>query len=122
MVILRFEELEVWKLARKFVTRIYEITNDDNFKKDFALRDQIRKASISIISNISEGFERQSNLEFIRFLYIAKASAGETRAQLYVASDLKYIDNKNFELLISESEKISKSISGFIKYLKTVKR
>ena len=122
MVILRFEELEVWKLTRKFVTRIYEITNNDNFKKDFALRDQIRKASISIISNISEGFERQSNLEFIRFLYIAKASAGETRAQLYIASDLKYIDKKDFELLISESEKISKSISGFIKYLKTVKR
>ncbi|MCX6163862.1 MAG: four helix bundle protein [Ignavibacteriae bacterium] len=122
MTISRFEELEVWKLARKFVTKIYEVTNDEKFKRDFALRDQLRRASISIISNISEGFEKQSNLEFIRFLYIAKASSGETRAQLYIASDLKYIDGEDFELLVSESEMISKSISGFIKYLKTVKR
>jgi four helix bundle protein len=122
MTISRFEELEVWKLARKFVTRIYKITNNENFKKDFALRDQLRRASKSIISNISEGFERQSNLEFIRFLYIAKASAGETRAQLYIAPDLEYINKTDFKILISESEMISKSISGFIKYLKTLKK
>jgi four helix bundle protein len=122
MTISRFEDIEIWQLSRKFVSRIYQITEEENFKKDFALRDQIRRASISILSNISEGFERQSNLEFIRFLYIAKASAGETRAQLYIASDLEYIDKTEFEILISETEKISKSISGFIKYLKTVKR
>jgi four helix bundle protein len=115
----RFEDIEVWQLARKFVSQIYEITNNDNFKKDFVLRDQIRRASLSIISNISEGFERQSNLEFIRFLFIAKASSGEARAQLYVAFDLKYINQDDFNVLLAESEKISKSISGFIKYLKS---
>ena len=119
MKISRFEDIEVWQLARKFVSRIYKITNDENFNKDFALRDQIKRASLSIISNISEGFERQSNLEFIRFLYIAKASSGEARAQLYIALDLKYISENDFKKLLSESEKISKSISGFIKYLKS---
>ena len=121
MKISRFEDIEVWQLARKFVSRVYEITNNENFKKDFALKDQIRRASLSIISNISEGFERQSNLEFVRFLYIAKASSGEARAQLYIALDLEYINESDFKKLIDESERISKSISGFIKYLKPTK-
>lgn len=120
MKISRFEDIEVWQLARKFVSRIYEITNEENFKKDFALREQIRRAGLSVISNISEGFERQSNLEFIRFLYIAKASAGEARAQLYIALDLNYIEENIFKKLIFDAEKISKSISGFIKYLRSV--
>jgi four helix bundle protein len=100
---------------------VYKVTNNDNFKTDFVLKDQIRRASISVISNISEGFERQSTLEFIRFLYYAKASAGEARAQIYVASDLEYINETEYKTLISEAEKISKSISGFIKYLKSLK-
>ena len=114
--------MEVWKFAREYIAKIYEVTNCEKFNKDFALKDRLRKAGISIVSNISEGFERQGNAEFIRFLYIAKASAGETRAQLYIALDLDYLEEEDFKQLIAKSEVISKSISGFIKYLRTVKR
>ena len=86
-----FEEIVSWQKARELNVEIYKITNSsDLFHKDFGLRDQIRRASISISSNVAEGFERQTTKEFIRFLYIAKASAGEVRSQLYLAFDLKY--------------------------------
>jgi four helix bundle protein len=112
-----FEEINSWKKSRSFNKRIYEITNGSEFKKDFDLVKQIRRASISISSNIAEGFERNTDKEFIYFLYVAKASAAEVRSQLYLALDLDYIKKIEFEELFNEISDISKLISGFIKYL-----
>ena len=112
-----FEEINSWQKARHFNKRVYEITDNQNFKRDFDLVRQIRRASISISSNIAEGFERNTDKEFIQFLYIAKASAGEVRSQLYLASDLNYIEKVEFEELFKNVSDISKLISGFIKYL-----
>ena len=112
-----FEEINSWQKARQFNKRVYEITDNQNFKRDFDLVKQIRRASISISSNIAEGFERNTDREFIHFLYIAKASAGEVRSQLYLALDLNYIEKVEFEELFNNVSDISKLISGFIKYL-----
>jgi four helix bundle protein len=113
----RFEDIETWQRARELAKQIYKISNDGPFARDFGLRDQIRRAAVSIMSNIAEGFERGSNKEFIQFLYIAKGSAGEVRAQLYVALDQGYIDRKNFTSLNRDAAEISRMISGFITYL-----
>lgn len=109
--------MEVWQLARMLVKDIYECTNRENFNRDFALKNQMTKSAISVMSNIAEGFERKSNKEFIQFLFIAKGSAGELRSQLFVALDLKYVDENEFKLLFEKTEIISKSLSGLIKYL-----
>ena len=112
-----FEEINSWKKAREFNKRIYEITDGAIFKKDYDLVRQLRRASISISSNIAEGFERNTDKEFIYFLYVAKASAGEVRSQIYLALDLKYISEIEFDELFEKVSDISKLISGFIKYL-----
>ena len=113
-----FEEINSWQKSRLFNKRIYEITNDSSeFKKDFDLVRQIRRASISISSNIAEGFERNTDKEFIYFLYIAKASAAEVRSQIYLAFDLNYITKMKFDELLKDISDVSKLISGFIKYL-----
>jgi four helix bundle protein len=91
MKVKNFEDLEIWKDARLLTRGIYQLTRDSKFSKDFALRDQIRRAAVSIMSNIAEGFERGGNQEFIQFLYVAKASCGEVRSQLYVALDQSYV-------------------------------
>ena len=83
----RFEDLEAWKLARALNAMIYNASGAGAFSHDFALRDQIRRASISIVSNIAEGFERDGDKEFAQFLFMAKGSCGEVRAQLYLAMD-----------------------------------
>ena len=87
--ITRFEEIEAWQTARELTRLIYEYTEDGKFARDFGLKDQIRRASVSIMSNIAEGFESQTQAQFIRYLGIAKASAGEVRSQLYVVRDLQ---------------------------------
>jgi len=115
----RFEEIDVWKQSRLLVKDIYNISEQIPFSKDFSFKDQIRRSAVSTPSNIAEGYERKSNTEFIRFLYIAKGSAGELRTQLYLAKDLNYIDEEIFNSLLSKSEEISKSLSGFIKYLQS---
>lgn len=112
----RFEDLIVWKDARNIVGIVYSSFSN---LKDFGFRDQIQRASVSIMNNISEGFERGSNAEFIRFLFIAKASAGEVRSMVYLALDLKYIDDELAKSLINSLNKLSGSIANFIKYLKT---
>ena len=112
-----FEEIIAWQKARTFNKRIYEITSNEFFKKDFDLARQLRRASVSISSNISEGFERNTDKEFIHFLYIAKGSSAEIRSQLYLALDLNYVTQKEFETLFFEITTISKLISGLIKYL-----
>ena len=113
-----FEDIVSWQKARILNLEIYKITNGVNFTKDFGLKDQIRRASISIMSNIAEGFERNGTKEFIQFLSIAKASCGEVRCQLYIAVDLGYIDKSEFDVLYEQCKNISKLISGFITYLK----
>jgi len=113
-----FEDIIAWQKARELNKVIYSITNNNtNFFKDYGLRDQLRRASVSISSNIAEGFERETTKEFIRFLYIAKASAGECRSQIYLAYDLEYITIEEFNNLKNKISEVSKLISGFIKYL-----
>lgn len=114
-----FEEITSWQKSRIFNKRIYLITEEVTFKKDFDFVRQIRRASLSISSNIAEGFERNTDKEFIHFLFIAKASAGEVRSQLYLAFDLNYIKKEILEELLNEVSEISKLIAGFIKYLQS---
>lgn len=117
-----FEEIISWKKSREFNLKVYQITENQYFKKDFDLTRQIRRASISISSNIAEGFERNTDKEFIYFLYVAKASAGEVRSQIYLAFDLDYISIEVCENLLSDITEISKLLGGFIKYLETNKK
>ena len=113
-----FEDLEIWKLARDMTREIYGITNKGTFSKDYGLRDQIRRAAVSIMSNIAEGFERGGNKEFHQFLSVAKSSCGEVRCQLYVAKDQMYIEKDDSELLINEFKKLSIMINKLMAYLK----
>jgi four helix bundle protein len=120
--ILKFEDIVAWQKALELSDLIYEHSNKDKFSKDFGLRDQMRRASVSVVSNIAEGFEREGNNQFIYFLLVAKASAGELRAQLYITRNQKYISSKEFEILNSKVLEVSKTISGFISYLRIQKK
>jgi four helix bundle protein len=113
----RFEDIEAWKKGRELRKSIYSFSRTGKFAADFGLRDQIRRASVSITSNIAEGFERDGNREFIQFLSHSKGSCGEVRDQLYVALDEQYISQEQFETLYNSALEISRMISGFIKYL-----
>ena len=115
----RFEDLKVWKIARELTRKIYELTGQGRFSRDYGLRDQIRRASVSVMSNISEGFESQTQSLFITYLGRAKASAGEVRSQLHVALDLDYISREQYHAAIQIAEECSRQLFGFIKYLKT---
>lgn len=108
----KFEDLVAWQRARELTKDIYSITNQGEFSKDFGLRDQIRKASVSIMSNIAEGFERGGRSEFHHFLVIAKGSCAELRSQLYVALDVGYINKAVFKDLYSLSMETSRIIGG----------
>lgn len=112
----KFEEVPVWQQARKFVSKIYEITTT-NFKKDYSLVDQLRRSSVSILLNIAEGFEKHSNKDFARYVNIAKGSAGEVRAILYIAYDNKYLNEKEFEILYNDIESISRQLFKFNQFL-----
>jgi four helix bundle protein len=118
MKIERFEDLGIWQLARELYQYVFEISSKEPFTSDFKLRDQIRASSGSVSDNISEGFERGGNKEFIQFLYVAKGSCGETRNQSYRAFDSKYITPEVLDALVSKTTNLSKQISNFIKYLK----
>jgi four helix bundle protein len=113
-----FEELPVWQKARELVNYVYKLTRKDAFSRDFSLVDQIRRSSASVMNNIAEGFERGSNTEFIQFLYISKGSAGETRTQLYIASDQEYISKDEFKKGFDLCRDVSGQLSGLIDYLK----
>jgi four helix bundle protein len=114
----KFEDLDAWKASREITRLIYSLSSNVLFAKDFALTNQIRRAAISILSNIAEGFERNGDKEFIQFLTVAKGSCGEVRAQLYVALDQGYVDQDSFLTIKSRLEETSRMISGLIKYLK----
>ena len=118
MKIERFEDIEAWKEARNLVNMIYDISNEGQFSKDFSLRNQIRGASVSVMSNIAEGFDRGTNREFIQFLIVARASASEVKSQLYVALDRNYIHQSNFDKVYQQATKVISLIDGFIRYLK----
>jgi four helix bundle protein len=92
----RFEDIKAWKVARESTRLVYGLSSAGEFKRDFALRNQIRRSAISIMSNIAEGFEREGNKEFLNFLSVAKGSCAECRAQLYVALDVGYITQADF--------------------------
>lgn len=110
--------MECWKKAREYCSGIYAICVDTSLSKNLSLKDQIERASGSVMDNIAEGFDRGGNKEFIQFLYIAKSSASETKSQLYRILDRKYISIEIFEKLYKECEEIQKMISGLIKHLK----
>jgi four helix bundle protein len=114
----KFEDLEVWKAARKLANSIYDVTEMALFSKDFGLRDQIRRAAVSVLSNISEGFERGADTEFSHFLIIAKGSAGEVRAQLYIAKDRHYIGTADFDDVMEQAVCVSRQLSNLIAYLR----
>ena len=114
----RFEDITAWQLARELTRRIYNVSATEPFSKDFALRDQIRRSALSVMSNIAEGFDRHRDTEFVYFLRVAKASCGEVRSQLYVASDVGHIDAKELEELIAVMHEVGRTIHGFQTYLK----
>ena len=109
----RFEDIDAWKYARSFVSSVYAVSGTGRFERDFALRDQIRKAVISIPSNIAEGFERYRPREFQQFLSIAKASCAEVRSQLYLAHDIGYVDIQTLATLLDEGKEVARSITRF---------
>jgi four helix bundle protein len=118
MSIVRFEDLECWQRAVDLAVNIYEESCSGELGKDFGLRDQLRRAAVSISSNIAEGKERETVPEFIRYLYIAKGSAGELRTQLTIAGRIGHIQKEKVDLLKSETEKIGAMIGNLIKRLK----
>jgi len=112
-----FEELDSWKKARELAGYIYELTRKEKFSRDFGLRDQIQRAASSGMHNIAEGFESGYNAEFIRFLKMARRSAGEVQSQLYLALDVGYITNEENDKAYELSVETKKLINGFITYL-----
>lgn len=112
----RFEDITAWQKAKDLTIQIYKLFENS---KDFGFKDQLQRASVSVMNNIAEGFERKSNKEFKQFLFIAKGSCGEVRSMLYLAKELNKISDNDFELLFALSEEISKMLSGLIKSLKS---
>ena len=121
MKITRFEDIESWKMARELTETIYKIVKAHQFSKDYSLKDQICRASVSVMSNIAEGFNAGSNAEFARFMSYAQRSCAEVQAHLYVALDQNYITKELFDNIYDLSGKTSSKIGAFIKYLKQQK-
>ena len=115
--ITRFEEIEAWKTARQLTLLIYKMTEQGAFAKDFGLKDQIHRAAVSVMSNIAEGFESRTNTQFVNYLGHAKGSSGEVRCQLYIALDLKYVPQQQFNEAFELADKASRQIRRFIEYL-----
>jgi four helix bundle protein len=113
----QFEEIEGWKEARVLAAKVYDLSNHGRFSTDFGLRDQIRRASVSIMANIAEGFGRGGKTEFLRFLRISRASALETQSHLYIAFDLGYLSTEDFETLLKQAIRVTHLVGGFINYL-----
>jgi four helix bundle protein len=118
MQIKNFEDLEIWQLARRLTQEIYTLGRTPKFAKDYALKDQMQRAAVSIMSNIAEGFERAGNQEFAQYLYVAKASCGEVRSQLYVALDQEYLEQKKTNDLLAVMQRLSVMIKHLIDHLK----
>jgi len=110
-----FEELVAWQKARELTRDIYRVTGSGEFSRDYGLRDQIRRAAVSIMSNVAEGYERGGRNEFHQFLIIAKGSCGEVRSQLYVAHDVGYLDANTFKKMKADTEDLSRILAGLRK-------
>ncbi len=115
--ITKFEDLEIWQLARAFANSIYKLTIEEKFSKEFKFKEQIKSSSGSVMDNIAEGFGRESRLEFINFLGIAKGSLSESKSQLYRALDSALIPKASFEILYKQADTIAAKIGAFIIYL-----
>lgn len=113
----RFEDLEIWQMARKFALSVFQLTLSENFNKDYRFRDQIRSSSGSVMDNIAEGFGRESRLEFVNFLGIAKGSLNESKSQLYRAYDYKYFAQEILHTHLEEANTIAAKIGAFMIYL-----
>lgn len=122
MKIERFENIQGWQEARTLTKKIYELTSKSLFKRDRGLCNQIQGASVSIMANIAEGFDRQSKKEFIKFLYYGSGSASEVQSHLYVALDQEYISGEDFIGAYNQAKKTKSLINGFITYLKGKKK
>lgn len=114
----RFEDLEVWKQARVLAGRIYALTRSASFSRDYGFRDQICRAAVSVVSNIAEGFERHSTNQFLHFLDIASGSAGEVRAQLYLALDFGYIEELEFQAAMTDVDRVGQMLTKLKQYLR----
>ena len=117
--ITQFEEIDAWITARELTRMIYTHTDQGGFAKDFGLKNQIQRASVSIMSNIAEGFESRTQAQFLDYLGHAKASAGEVRCQLYIAIDLGYLNEEQFQRVFDLADKASRQIYRFMSYLET---
>jgi four helix bundle protein len=116
----RFEDIKAWQKSRELVKQIYHLSNSKSqFNKDIGLREQIRRASVSVMSNIAEGFARRRDKEFNRFLSISLGSTAEVQSQLYVAVDLNYLTEKEFSDTYETAAETARLISGFMQYLST---
>ena len=112
-----FEDLEIWLEGRKLAVMVYGFTSKGKFAKDFGLKEQIQRASVSVASNIAEGFERKTNKDFVKFLYYAKGSTGEIRTQIHIAKALGYLTDKDFSEVFNQTNLLSAKIGKLISYL-----
>jgi four helix bundle protein len=108
----RFEDLIAWQKARTLTSAIYRVTGVGRFTRDYGLRNQIQRAAVSVMSNVAEGFERNKARESHQFLCVAKGSCAEVRSQLYVAYDIGYIDEGQFQLLLAQAEEVGRIVGG----------
>ena len=113
----RFEELECWQEAREFVKLIYELTKKAKFRRDFELVSQLRRSAVSSMANIAEGFHRNSNRDFMKFLDYSRSSVAESVSHCYVALDQNYIDEKEMEQVKQQADIVWKKVNNFITYL-----
>ena len=113
----RFEDIIAWQKARQITNEVYQVTKDGEFARDFGLRDQIRRASVSIMANIAEGFARRSDKDFAHFLNIARSSTAEVQSHLYLAVDQGYIEQNEFEEIYNQLEEESKMIFALVRHL-----
>ena len=118
----KFEDIEAWQLARELANKVYGLTKNANFARDFGLRAQIQNAAGSSMHNIAEGFDAESNAEFVRFLRYAKRSCTEVQSELYVALDQQYITNCEFQEVYDHAGRTRATIRGFINYLLNFER
>ena len=117
MKVTRFEDLEVWQQARDLTRQVYRLTANGSFSRDYGLKDQMRRASVSTMANIAEGFSRRGDKEFCQFLFVAKSSAAELQSHAYVALDQTYITEADFKTLSQSLDHVSRMLSNLIKHL-----
>ena len=114
----RFEDFEAWQKARQLTNVLYGLTSNGLFARDFVLRDQVRRAAVSVMANIAEGYERGGDKEFVQFLSVAKGSCGELRSHLCVALDQRYLTEEQHRVACDKAMEVSRLLSGLIRYLR----